>query len=153
MGQTNEEQEELDQQQKREAILQVIAETKDYSQLVEAYVGQRDEKEELKRKYTEDANKITEIMDAIEGRILALLQESGQESAKTKFGTAYKSPKSSVKIADWNVFINYVKKNDAFDLLTKNVSKDAVISRIECTQEIVPGVNIIRFETVGIRRS
>jgi hypothetical protein len=130
-----------------------VASTKDFNALVQTYVLMRDRKEELKRERAEQDAPINDLMDKIEVKLLGLLKESGQDSAKTSSGTAYKSTQSRAKIADWNIFIDYIKKNDAWDLLTKAVAKDAVRARIEDTGEIVPGIDLYSFETVGIRRS
>ena len=118
-------------QAETDSILQAIGKSKDYSELVGHYVDFRDKKEAIKKEMTERVRDVEVFMDRIEGRLLELLLESGQDSAKTKFGTAYKSPKTSARVADWNALIEYVKRHEAYDLLTKNVAKDAVMSRIK----------------------
>jgi hypothetical protein len=135
------------------AILDAIGESKDYGELVQHYVEFRDQKEQIKREMAERQAPADACMNRIEGRLLELLMESGQDSAKTKYGTAYQKPFTSAKIADWNVFIGYVKKNDAYDLLKKDVAKDALKARLTETGEIVPGVNLVTTNTVGIRRA
>jgi hypothetical protein len=147
--------EETDEQKeaKVSAILDAIGKSKDYGELVGFYVDYRDAKEQIKKEMTERIAGVEVFMDRIEGRLLEMLMESGQDSAKTPYGTAYKSTKTSAKVADWNVLIGYIKKNDAYDLLTKNVSKDAIKARMEDTGEIVPGVNLTTYQEVGIRRA
>lgn len=139
--------------ERQAAILDAIGKATNVSDLVGYYIDFRDEKERLKRKFTDDQAIPIGFMDRIEARLLTLLTESGQESAKTPFGTAYKANKTAAKVADWNSLIGYVKDNDAYDLLTKGVAKDAVIARIDATGEVVPGVDIIKFVEVNIRRS
>lgn len=144
---------EIIQEEKVDAVLGAIGKSKDFGELVGFYVDFRDQKEAIKREMADRLAGVTVFMDRIEGRLLELLTESGQDSAKTKYGTAYKKPFLSAKVADWNVLIEYVKKNDAFDLLTKSVAKDAVKARITETGEIVPGVDLVTTQQVGIRRS
>lgn len=47
------------------------------------------------------------------------------ESFKTSSGTAYRSFKEYVRIADWDSFIKFVKKTDNFQMLEKRVAKRA----------------------------
>lgn len=145
--------EEIAAEERHNAILKAIGEATNISDLVGHYIDFRDEKEAIKRKFTEDQAVPIAYMDRIEARLLTLLTESGQDSAKTPFGTAYKAAKTSAKVSDWNSLIEYVKREDAYDLLTKGVAKDAVIARIDATSEVVPGVDIIKFVEVNIRRS
>lgn len=134
-------------------VIEAVGNTSDFSELVGHFVDFRDQKEQLKRRQTDEMEPFNTILEAIENRLLARLQETGQDSAKTKFGTAYKKTGSSTKVADWNVLIDYIKKNDAFDLLVKNVAKEAVKARLDETGELVPGVDIVTFVTAGVRRA
>lgn len=139
--------------EKRDQLSAAISGANDIAELVGHYVGFRDKKEELKRFRTELESGLDAFMESIENRLLQVLDASGQESAKTKFGTAYKKKSTSTKVADWNVLIGYVKENDAYDILTKSVAKDAVKQRIEETGEPVPGVDLVTWIEVGIRRA
>lgn len=147
------ENDEKQEEARTNTVLEAISKASDYSDLVGYYVDFRDQKEQIKKEMTQRISAVEVFMDRIEGRLLELLTESGQDSAKTKFGTAYKSPKTSARVADWNVLIGYIKANDAYDLLTKNVSKDAVKARMTETGEVVPGVDLVTIQTVGIRRA
>lgn len=142
----------MDEKEQKQ-VLDAIAKSEDYGELVGFYVDFRDEKEQIKREMTERMNVPQALMDRIESRLLELFIDSNQESAKTKFGTAYKVAKSSARVADWNVLLEYIKKNDAFDLLVKNVAKEGVKARIEETGENVPGVDIATTQTIQIRRA
>lgn len=147
------EENEQEAEERQAQILAAIGKSKDFSELVGHYVDLRDQKEVIKKETAQRTAPLDAFIDRIESRLLELLIESGQENAKTKFGTAYKKPFTSVKVADWNVFIDHVKKNDAFDLLTKAVAKDAVKARIEETGQVVPGLDLVTIQQVGIRRA
>lgn len=127
--------------------------TKDFDSLVQAYIIARDAKEQIKRITTEWSAPIDGLMTVIESKFKEMLDATGQESAKTASGTVYKTLRTSAKVADWNVLLAYIIKHDAYDLLTKNVSKDAAKARMEETGEIVPGVDFVRFIDVGVRRA
>lgn len=145
--------EETEADKQQAAILSAIGKATDFSELVGFYVDFRDQIEAIKRELAERTAPLSARMDRIEARLLERLSETGQENAKTTFGTAYKKPFTSTKVADWNVLLDYIKKNDAYDLLTKSVAKDAVKARIEETGEIVPGVDLVTGVSVGVRRS
>jgi hypothetical protein len=136
-----------------EQLIKAADDSTDINSLVSLYVQLRDAKEEIKRLMTEKQKPIIDLMDSLETKMLGLLDASGMDSAKTSSGTVYRTPKTNAKVADWNVLIAYVVANEAYDLLTKSVAKDAVKSRIEETGEIVPGVDMYTFNTVGVRRS
>lgn len=125
----------------------------DFDSLVAAYVMLRDSKEEAKREFTERTAPIDGLMKTASSKLLELLDKSGQEGAKTKHGSVYKVKKLTAKVADWNVLLDFIKKHKAWDLLTHAVSKDAVKSRVDETGEIVPGVDLVTFIDVGVRRA
>jgi hypothetical protein len=137
----------------QESLTAAITNVKDMAELVGHYVSLRDKKEELKRHRTELESALGSVMDVIAARLGNILDDTGQESAKTKFGTAYKAHKTSAKVADWRVLVDYIKKHDAFDLLTKAVAKDAIKQRIDESGEIVPGVDLVTFTEVQVRRA
>jgi len=134
-------------------LIEAVETCKDFGSLVQTYVMLRDEKEQAKREFTEKTAPMDSLLKTLDSKLLLMLDESGQESAKTASGTVYKTTKTSAKVADWNVLIAYVKKHDAYDLLTKNVSKDAVNARVKESGEIVPGVDLVKFVDVGVRRA
>lgn len=136
-----------------EQLIKAVDKATDYDSLTAVYINCRDAKEELKREITERTAPVDSLMKTIEGKLLAMLEAANVESIRTESGTIYKMPKTSVKVADWQVLLAYIKKNDAFDLLTKAVSKDAVKARIDESNEIVPGVDLYTVINVGIRRS
>lgn len=127
-------------------------ETKKIDELVADYLLLRDEKERLKREFTDQTEDLDAGMKRIEAELHRCLQESGLENFGSKRGTVYKVKKTFANVADWNVLLGYIRETESFDLLTKAVSKEAVVSRIEETGLVVPGVNITKTETVGIRR-
>ena len=125
----------------------------DFDSLVAAYVMLRDSKEEAKREFTERTAPIEALIKTAGQKLLELLDASGQEGAKTKHGSVYKTKKTSAKVVDWNFVLEYIRKHEAWDLLTHAVSKDAVKARVDETGEIVPGVDLVTFIDVGVRRA
>lgn len=135
------------------AWAEAVESSTDLDSLVQAFIFLRDSKEEIKRVVTEWSSPLDATQKVVGFKLLELLDKGKQESAKTASGTAYIKTSTSARVADWNVLIEFVKKHDAYDLLTKNVSKDAVKARIDETGQIVPGVDISKFRDVGVRRA
>jgi hypothetical protein len=105
-----------------------------------------DEKQKAERKPYEDAKALLENM------ALKFLNDSHQENAKTEFGTAYIAEPVSAKVIDKDAFFGFVSDNQAFDLLTSAISKDALKEYTDAGQS-VPGVEITKIRVARIRRS
>ena len=118
---------------------------------IQAYINLRDKLAEIKKAYTERSSSLKDAMSKIEMDILEYLQESGQESAKTKFGTAYKTTSTSVTVEDGKEFFDFVMDVGAIDLLERRVNKTAYKNYIEDGMD-VPGVRVYSENKVVIRR-
>jgi hypothetical protein len=122
-------------------------------ELVKLYIGLRDRRAKRKAAYeTEDAPDAKK-MDKIEGILLKRMQDSGQESVRTSNGTAYKSIKRFTSVGDWESLLTYVRNNDAWELLTRGVSKSAVEQYRAVNEDVPPGVNMRTEVTVNFLRS
>lgn len=122
-------------------------------QIVAAYVKVRDEKAALKAAQAAALKPYDEALEKLEAQMLELLDSSGAESIKTASGTAYKSTRTSVTVADKSAFMDYVTNNGAFDLLDVRANKTAVEGFLDEHQDLPPGVNVRREIAVGFRRS
>ena len=72
---------------------------------------------------------------------------------KTSVGTAYRSERTSVTVADKSAFMDYIESNKAFDLLDVRANKTAVEGFMAENQDVPPGVNIRREVAVNFRRA
>lgn len=123
-----------------------------FEQMVGAYVALRDKKKEL-----DDAHKVKmaplhEAMEQLEGGMLAMLNSTGQENAKTKAGTVFKTTEVSATIADKDVFRRHVIGGELWDLLDWKANKTAVRDVVDDTGEAPPGINYSTRQVVGVRR-
>ena len=84
---------------------------------------------------------------------LAEFNETGQESAKTEHGTAYKATRMSTKVSDRDAFLNFVRENEAWEFLESRANKTAVTAYMEENEDVPPGVDVSRISTINIRRS
>lgn len=134
-------------------------------ELVSAYVKIRDKKAELKAQFMEQQRPYDEALRKIEVEMLDKLRTAGVESMKTAAGTAYKSIRSSVVVADRAAFLDFIVEGateairngadatSAFDYLDIKANKTAVEDHLSQTNELPPGVDIRREEVVGFRRA
>jgi len=122
--------------------------------MVETYVRLRDTIKEANKMHEEKLAPAQEYLEQLNAAILQKLIEIGVESAKTKFGTAYKNTTKSATIADGAVFREYVIGEGQFDLVDWRANAVAVSTYIDNNEgEVPPGVNYSTFTKVGIRRA
>jgi len=55
-------------------------------------------------------------------------------------------------VADWDSTLNFIRENEAYDMLEKRISKIAVRSYIEQNKAVPPGVNYGTRLEVNIRK-
>ena len=123
------------------------------SELVEKYIDLRNKKAQLKAEYDEKVSKIDGNLDKIEAKFLEVFDETGMESIRTEFGTAFASVRASATIADREAFMDFVKKNDEWPLLQISASKPAVAQYVSAMDSVPPGINWRTERVVSIRRS
>jgi hypothetical protein len=124
------------------------------SEAVGIYIKLRDSKAAMKAEYDAKVAPIQEKLDQLEVKLLEVFNQSGMDSVKTEFGTAYSTVRTSASIADREVFMEHVKANEEWALLEVRVSKTAVEQYREShDNELPPGVNIREERVVNVRRS
>ena len=115
--------------------------------IVERYIKLRDKKGEMKKAYDASVAPIDTAMERCEAFIMATLNQVGGDNVKTKFGTAYKKTNTFASVADWPMILEWVKANDGWGMLKRDVSKAFVESYKEEHNDLPPGINW-RMETV-----
>ena len=130
-----------------------VSEMRD-DQLVEVYIQLRDRRAERKKAFeVEDADDKAK-MEKLEQLLLSRFNENGQESVRTKAGTAYKKLTSSCTVADWDSYLNtFVIPNQAWDFLERRANKTMVDAFKTEHQDLPPGLNWSETLTIGVRRS
>jgi hypothetical protein len=123
------------------------------SQLVEMYVALRDRRAQREAAFKNSDSDDKERQERIEAILLQRFAESGHESVKTPAGTAYKSTKTSARIADWDTFLEFVKNNQAWELLTRGCAKTSVVEYKNANSELPPGIDWREELQIGVRRS
>ena len=124
-----------------------------YNEMVEAYIKYRDKKAAMKAEYDKSVAKIDLVLERIEQKLLAYFNESGLESIRTGAGTAYRSVKTTASVADRDVFLEFVRDNDAWELLETRAAKKAVEDYRAANDDLPPGINWSAVATLNVRRS
>lgn len=122
------------------------------SALVELYIKLRDRRAARKRQFEVDDEGDKAKQEKIEGLLLKRFNESGAESVRTKAGTAFKSVRTSVTCADRELFFDFVKAHDLYDMLEARPAKGVVEQYQAEHGDFPPGLNINRMMSISIRR-
>jgi hypothetical protein len=122
-------------------------------ELIQKYLKLRDAKSELEAKHKQETSRYTQAMAKIEKMLLAEFNETGQDSAKTGAGTAYKTIRTSAKVADRDAFFDFVRESESWAFLESRVNKTAVEEYLQEHEQLPPGVDVTRSATINIRRS
>ena len=127
---------------------------KSIDEAIEAYVNTRDELRAKQQafKLEEDAMKVR--MEQISMWLRDKADELGVDSFKTQFGTAYRSVKTSYRVATggWDSFIGWVKETGNFQCLEKRVAKLATKEIHDDTGAIPPGLDYVAEVEFDVRR-
>lgn len=131
-----------------------LVQFKSIDEAIEAYVATRDELRAKQQafKLEEDAMKLR--MEQISMWLRDKADELGVDSFKTQFGTAYRSVKTSYRVATggWDIFIGWVKETGNFQCLEKRVAKLATKEIHDDTGTIPPGLDYVAEVEFDVRR-
>jgi hypothetical protein len=121
-------------------------------QAIAAYMKLRAKKSEIENQIKDDVAKLDESMVKIERWIKAQADGMGVTSFKTKFGTAFLTTKDYANVENWDATLDFIRQNDAYDMLNKAVNKTAVRGYIEQHKTVPPGVNYGTKIEVSVRK-
>ena len=121
-------------------------------QVVDTYLKLRRKKEAIETEAKEQMVGIKEKMLKLEAWIQAKSDETGVKSFKTDAGTAFMTTSDFASVADWDAVLDFVKTNDAYDMLTKGVSKAAVRGYIDANGSVPNGINFGTKVGVSVRK-
>lgn len=123
------------------------------AELVKSYVQLRDKRRELDEQHKQKLAKINGLMGQIEARLQQHFNETGAESVRTDEGTAFRTTRTSVRVADPEAFRAFVEANQAWAMLDARANKSAVEAYLDAQGELPPGLDVNRMYAVNIRRS
>ena len=121
-------------------------------QVIEAYLKYRNKKEALEAEIKDQVKELKDKMAKLEAWIKTKADAEGVTSFKTAHGTAFVTTNDYANVADWDAVLAFIKANDAYDMLEKRVSKNAVRGYIEQQKSVPSGVNYGTRIDVNVRK-
>lgn len=124
-------------------------------QVVEAVVSTRDEIDAIKKRHKKELEVLEGLQELRIKWLHQQLNETGADSMKTPAGTFFKKKSEYVSVENVELFHAFIKENDAWDLLTKAVSKTTALERFGEDRDVskVPGLKYSSEIEVQVRRS
>jgi hypothetical protein len=121
--------------------------------LVATYIKIRDARDEVKREMEEKVAALQTDLDSINQTLLEHFKEQGIDSARTPFGTAYRTIKSRYWTNDWDAMRHFIAEHDAFELLEKRIHQTNMKQFLEENPDLHPaGLNVDSEYSVTVRR-
>lgn len=106
-----------------------------------------------RKKFKELERSLKDDMELLEVKILEKQRELGLTSISTENYTAYQTTKKSVRVGNWETFINFVMESRNFQMLEKRCAKLASLEQFD--DGIVPediGLDYTQEIEVQIRK-
>ena len=121
------------------------------NKLVAQYIAVRERMRKLKALYEEQLQPFKDAESKLSGVMLQFLEETGQESARTDAGTVYITERHTASLTDPDLFMEFVMKNGAFELMDRRANSTACRDHCEEYGSLPPGVKINSLRTVNVR--
>lgn len=120
--------------------------------VIKTYMKLRSEKEAIEAEVKEQVSGIKGKMEKLEAWLKAKADADGVTSFKTEHGTAFLTTTDFANVADWDAVLNFIKTEEAYDLLEKRVSKAAVRGYIDSMKEVPAGINYGTKLDINVRK-
>ena len=122
--------------------------------LVKAYVNIRSKREELSREYDNRDSELASQLDLVRQELLKLCASIDADSIKTGSGTITRTVRTKYMTTDWESVYEFIKENDAVEILEKRIHQGNLRSLIEENPDLLPkGMNCLREYAITVRRS
>lgn len=120
-----------------------------FDRMVRAYLNIREARSAIKKEYEARDADLKAQLGRIENAIMANLQETGAESVRTEYGTAYTQTTTKASIADWSAFSQW---ENAIEFMERRVKASMVREYLDDHGELPPGVDVYNELNIRIRK-
>ncbi len=120
--------------------------------VIRTYMKLRDQKAAIENEAKERMAGLKAKMEKLEAFLKTQMDAQGLTSFKSDYGTAFLTTTDYANVADWDAVLDFIRSNEAYDMLEKRISKIAVRGYIEQTKAVPPGVNYGTKLEVNIRK-
>jgi hypothetical protein len=122
--------------------------------LTRTYVKIRTRLQEKAAAFKEEEAKLKSQLDLIKRALLDYCSEHGVESARTAYGTFYRTTKTRYWTSDWEAMHKFVLQQEVPDFLEKRLNQSVVKQFLEENPEQVPpGLNTDVEYVVTVRKT
>lgn len=124
-------------------------------ELVEAYLGIRQEREKLLREYEVADTALKEDLAKLESAMLEMCNAVNADSIKTKHGTVMRKLNERYFCQDWDNFYKFILDNEAVQLLERRIhqSNFKEFFTEHANDGLPPGVNVMREYGISVRKA
>lgn len=131
----------------------LVATRYEMDEIAKAYVALRQARRQLKAQYEAEDAKYKQGLEKLESIMLDHLNNSGAESVRTEHGTFYKQEVMTPSASDWQLVYDWIKENEAWDLLERRLKVGFVKEFQEAHDgALPPGVSTYRQYVVRVRK-
>jgi hypothetical protein len=120
--------------------------------VIRTYMRLRDHKAAVEAEVKSKVSDIKAKMEKLEAFLKVQMDAQGLTSFKSDYGTAFLTTVDYANVADWDAVLDYIRSNDAYDMLEKRVSKTAVRGYMEKEKAVPPGINYGTKLEVNVRK-
>jgi hypothetical protein len=121
--------------------------------LLKMFIALRDRRARRKADYNADDAGDKDKQSNIEVEFLKRFNERGIDNVSSNgVGTAYRSTRVSATVADWDSLLDFIKEDDAWEMLERRVSKTAIEQYRDENNDLPPGVNWSETQVINFRR-
>ena len=122
-------------------------------QLVTVYIKMRDALVKLQREFDEKESAIKAQQDMVTQALLEMCKEMGAEGLRTPAGSVFKTIKTRYWTSDWGSMKQFIKDNDALDLMEQRVHQTNMKNFLEENPTLMPpGMNVDSRYSITVRR-
>lgn len=121
--------------------------------VTEKYIALRNKKAEMDAEHKKKMEAINSAMERCEAYLLNTLNGLGLDSVRTPAGTVFTKVATSATVADWPMLLEFVKRNDLWAILKKDVAKSVVQEYREEHNDLPPGINWSETRVLNIRKA
>lgn len=122
--------------------------------LVKAYIKMRDARSALSAEYEAKDKEIKDQMRIVEGYLLEACKRAGGNVSIPGTGVVIRGVDTRYWTSDWEAMHNFVKENNALELLERRISQKAMGEFLKANPDKMPkGMNVESKYTVTVRRS
>jgi hypothetical protein len=122
--------------------------------IVKTYLAIRDERDKLAREHEAKDKELANDLAELEQVLLNSCNEISADSIKTEVGTIIKSTRESFVCGDWDNFKQFVKDNDAIELLQQRIHQSNFKEFLSNREEegLPPGISSMREFKITVRK-